>query len=363
MSYSSFHPGEPWYDTEGKLIQAHGGSIIVDNGVYYWYGENKDHTRPGSDVWTWGVRMYRSEDLYNWKDLGLIIEPELDDPSSSLNPYTAMMDRPHILYNKHTKKYVCWMKVMRKDNTQTETVAVADRLTGPYTIVKRDLRPLSMDAGDFDMYAAPDSKGYYMFERVHSETIVADLTPDYTDVTGFYSEHFPHDYPPYVREATAYFTRDHKHYLLTSGTTGYFPNPSELAVSDRIHGPYKVLGNPHPSDPTDTSFHTQVSSVFKLPGKDLYIAIADRWAWDCMDIPYDYYKELFEKMFSSDPGNPADLSDLLEKYPLTEDQKKRMNEVGEMTAGARYVWLPLIFDDSGAAVIEWKDEWKWEDYV
>jgi hypothetical protein len=106
-----------------------------------------------------------------------------------------------------------------------------------------------------------------------------------------------------------------------------------------------------------------VSSVFKLPGKDLYIAIADRWAWDCMDIPYDYYKELFEKMFSSDPGNPADLSDLLEKYPLTEDQKKRMNEVGEMTAGARYVWLPLIFDDSGAAVIEWKDEWKWEDYV
>ena len=29
MSYNSFHPGQVWLDTEGKRIQAHGGSVIL----------------------------------------------------------------------------------------------------------------------------------------------------------------------------------------------------------------------------------------------------------------------------------------------------------------------------------------------
>lgn len=83
---------------------------------------------------------------------------------------------------------------------------------------------------------------------------------------------------PYVREATAHFIRHYKHYLITSGTTGYNPNPSEVAIADTWHGPYTVQGNPHVNDPTNTSFHSQISSVFKVQGKkDLYIAVADRW--------------------------------------------------------------------------------------
>ena len=39
-----------------------------------------------------------------------------------------------------------------------------------------------MSAGDFDLVVAPDGKAYYMFERVHSETIIADLTDDYASV-------------------------------------------------------------------------------------------------------------------------------------------------------------------------------------
>ena len=31
-------PGQPWLDTEGKRIQAHGGSILFEDGVYHWYG-------------------------------------------------------------------------------------------------------------------------------------------------------------------------------------------------------------------------------------------------------------------------------------------------------------------------------------
>lgn len=37
------------------------------------------------------------------QDLGLIIEPNLEDEDSGLNPYHCMMDRPHIIYNEKTK--------------------------------------------------------------------------------------------------------------------------------------------------------------------------------------------------------------------------------------------------------------------
>lgn len=129
-----------------------------------------------------------------------------------------------------------------KDGTQTETVLTADEFLGPYMKVREGLKPLNMSAGDFDLAVAPDGKAYYYFERVHSETICADLTADYTDVTGYYSTHFPHPYPPYVREATAHFVRKNKHYLVTSGTTGYLPNPSEVAVGDSWHGRIRFLG-------------------------------------------------------------------------------------------------------------------------
>ena len=35
-AYDSFRPGQEWLDTDGKPIQAHGGSIIVVDGTYYW---------------------------------------------------------------------------------------------------------------------------------------------------------------------------------------------------------------------------------------------------------------------------------------------------------------------------------------
>ncbi len=35
------YPGQPWLDTKGERIQAHGGAVYYEDGVYYWYGENK----------------------------------------------------------------------------------------------------------------------------------------------------------------------------------------------------------------------------------------------------------------------------------------------------------------------------------
>lgn len=347
MSYDAFYPGRVWLDTDGKRIQAHGGSLMVLDGVYYWYGENKEKTDGKNGIWHWGVRCYSSTDLYNWKDEGIIIPPEPEDPDSSLHP-SACMDRPHIIYNQCTKKFVCWLKIMNKDQTQSETVLTADNLFGPYTKVREGLRPLGMSAGDFDLAVAEDGKAYYYFERVHSETICADLTEDYTDVTGYYSTHFPRSGPPYVREATAHFVRRGKHYLITSGTTGYLPNPSEAAIADTWHGPYTVLGDPHPEDESQTSFHSQISSVFKVPGKkDLYIACADRWLPEAMDKQYPVYREMFEKIFS---GRAEEF-----------DFSRMGAQVVENTAIADYVWLPITFEGD-KPVIHWLDSWRWEDY-
>lgn len=345
--YDAIYPGRPGLDTEGKRIQAHGGSVIYIDGTYYWYGENKEKTDGKNGIWHWGVKCYSSKDLYNWKDEGLIIPPEPENPDSSLHP-TRCMDRPHIIYNQKTKKYVCWLKMENMDLTQSETILTADHILGPYTKVREGLRPLNMSAGDYDLVVAEDGKAYYYFERVHSELICADLTEDYTDVTGYYSTHFPKPCPPYVREAPAHFKRNGKHYLITSGTTGYLPNPSEVAIADTWHGPFTVLGNPHPNDPSNTSYHSQISCIFKVEGKkDLYIACADRWLPDQMDKEYEVYAEMFECTFTNKEFDFSRMS----QHDATK----------ENTSIADYVWLPIRFDGE-MAYIDWKDQWRIEDY-
>lgn len=344
---TSFRPGETWTDTNGNRIQAHGGSIIHVDGVYYWYGENKEHSTPGSGIWHWGVRCYSSTDLYNWEDRGLIIPPDENDPTSPLHP-EQFLDRPHIMYNSRTGKFVCWIKVMTKHQSeQRSTVLEADSILGPYTIVNSWLRPLGMHAGDFDLVQDPeDGKGYYYFGRVHFEMICADLTDDYTDVTGYYSTHFPRRQPPFVREAPSYFRRDGRHYLVTSGTTGYYPNPSEVAVADTYHGPFRVLGDPHPTDESRTSFHTQISSIFKVPGKkDLYITLGDRWVPHYTD---DSSRALaaFEAHFA--PENEGHVTPIEEFATID-------------TSQADYVWLPIRFEGE-MAYIDWREEWSLDEF-
>jgi hypothetical protein len=345
---TTIRPGQVWLDTNGNRIQAHGGSIITVGDTFYWYGENKEKTLPGSGIWHYGVRMYQSKDLYNWEDLGLVLPPVLDDRDNPLHP-SQCMDRPHILFCASTRKFVLWMKIMGKDGIQFQTIATADAVTGPYTVIKR-IRPLGMSCGDFDLVVEPtDGKAYYFFERVHSELICADLTEDYTDVTGYYSTHFPRISPPWVREAPAYFRRGRMHYLFTSGTSGYYPNQSEVAIAMSYHGPWKVLGDPHPGDPEHASYRSQITSVFKHPGKkNLYIALADRWLIDILH-PLSDIHDAFVKGFDWEHPDDSGLKRFVEDAST------------QNTSVADYVWLPVRFDGE-MAYLDWRDEWRVEDF-
>lgn len=332
-------------DVSGKRIDLHGSSVIYENGVYYWYGENKEFTDGKNGIWTYGIKCYASADLVNWEDKGYLIPPS-EDENSPLNPKNYI-DRPHIVYNEKTKKYVCWLKIMEKNDEQTVTVLTADSFFGPYTVVRTGYKPFGMNAGDFDLALDKKSrKVYYYFEKVHTELICAELSEDYTKVGETYTSHFTdRSGVPYVREAPAHFERNGKHYLITSGTTGYFPNPSEVARGDSFSGSFEVLGNPFVGEESDTSFHSQVSCVFQVAGKDFYIAIADRWLPDYMHIPYADVEKAF-LLFKAGKKEEA--------LAVNPDLIKAMFAP---TCRAETVWLPVVFKD-GVPRIEWKNEWE-----
>ena len=347
--YHSIKPGKPWYDTQGKRIQAHGGSMLFWEGTFYWYGENKEGVTDEKVLWHNGVRMYSSKDLYNWKDEGVICATHPEDPESPLHPYSKM-DRPHILYNDKTKKFVLWMKIMGEGGReQYMATATSDKITGPFRIVNEKLHPGGMNSGDFDLVKREDGSACIVFERVHSDMIVIDLTDDYLDTTLTYSVHLPRKCPPYVREAPAVFHRQGKHYIITSGTTAKFPNASETVRYDDIHGEWEELGDPFVDDIKRTSFDSQVSCVFKYPyADDLYIAMADRWLTDLSDDRPDI-AAIFAAIF--DPDIKSDLAD----FPLHTLTAKN-------TSLADYVWLPVKFVD-GVPKIEWRDEWTIEELI
>lgn len=356
--YDHIYPGKPWYDTSGKRIQAHGGSILAEGGTFYWYGENKEKTIGTAEIWHWGVRCYSSKDLMNWEDLGLIIPPEPDHPESPLHP-SKFMDRPHILYNEKTGSYVAWLKMMGDGRLPAHfAVFTAAAITGPYRPAGL-VNPFGFEIGDFDLAKDPDTGKAYLFsQKPHTSIFICALDESYTNVEGECTEHFPHTAPPDSREAPAHFFRHGKHYLITSGTTGYYPNPSEAAVADSWQGPYTVLGNPHPGDKSLLSFNSQISSVFRHPlKKDLYIALADRWKPEISrlsdagtaDGTYSVeIREKFRRIFDPDGGyvfTPGDAKDLYINSSVSD-----------------YVWLPIRFEEE-RPVIDWRDAWSPEEFA
>ena len=344
----AIYPGKPWYDTEGRRIQAHGGAIFQEDGVYYWYGENKEKTDGKNDIWTWGISCYRSSDLCNWENLGLIIPPVLDDPASPLAPQKRV-DRPHILKNPRTGKYVCWIKLSGDD--ACFVVLTADRLTGPYELVRQAVRPQGKKVGDFDLFQAKDGNAYVFFDGDHAGVFCSALTEDYLDLCGELTVQYPDLHAPFTREGVTVFSHGGKFYMLTSGMTGYIPNRSDSAVADNILGPYVPLGDPHVEDASRASFNSQISQVFPLPGENCFLVLADRWV---PEYVVDARKaDILERAIAShfEP----------EKYQVSMEEKMEMRNspmlASANTSIADYVWLPMSVVD-GKPQIRWLDSWR-----
>ena len=343
--YSSIRPGQLWLDTDGAKIEAHGGYIYYEYGTYYWYGENKEKTTGKGKMWTYGLRYYSSKDLYNWKDEGFFIRPS-DDKNDPMF-YERRIDRPHILKNEKTGKYVCWVKY---NDTGAFALYTADHFGGPYTLIKKEYHVCGKKCGDFDFIRDEAGHPYLFVEVDHLDLLSIRLNDDYTDTEGEPVYHYRGIKPPFTREGVCCFRENGRYYLLTSGMMGYIPNPSEVAVSDHIQGPYTVLGDPHVDEKNVSSYNSQVSCIFRHEESGRLIALADRWVPDFV-VDAEVHDKLMRTIASN--YNRQYKATLKEKLWLI-----RTPMMGSAaTCKSQYVMLPLSFEED-MPVIHYREEWK-----
>lgn len=346
---NAIEPGKPWLDTKGERIQAHGGAVFYEDGVYYWYGENKEHTDGKNGIWTWGIKVYSSTDLCNWTDRGFLIPPVLDDPNAALFP-TKRVDRPHILKCEKTGKYVCWIKLSGPE--AAFTIWQADSLLGPYEMVENLYNPGGHKAGDFDLVAdAETGKGYLYFDADHAAMLCMELTDDYLHAAGEVCKSYAGLHPPFTREAPALFAANGKKYMLTSGMTGYIPNRSDSAAADAWDGEFTSLGDPHMDDASCASFNSQISKIFRVEGTDQWIAMADRW------VPEYRVDARIADLFTRVVASTYEP----ERYQATDEERKEMYAANVLetacTQIADYVWLPVEWENE-APRLRWQESWR-----
>lgn len=348
---TSIKSGELWPDSEGKHINVHGGGILYYKGTYYWFGESR-LPRGERDRTNYGVGCYSSKDLLNWKNEGLALKV-INDTSSILQP-GCVIERPKVIFNKKTGKFVMWFHHELKGQGYKAAmtgVAVSDIITGPYKYLK-SLRPNAgvwpmnfpeefkssqvKEAGlkswsdewikavkeglfvrrdfaggqmarDMNLYIDRDGKAYHIHSSEENMTLhFSELTDDYLDFTGRYYRVLPGE----SNEAPAIFYTKGKYFMFTSGTTGWKPNPGRLASANKITGIWKPLGNPcrGTADENKITFGSQSTFVLPIQGKkNKFIYMGDRWI----------------------PENLAD---------------------------SRHIWLPVEWEDE-MPVIKWHQEW------
>jgi hypothetical protein len=348
----NIHPGELWPDSNGTHINAHGGGVLIYKNTYYWFGEHKTEGKSGNKA-NVGVHVYSSKNLTDWKDEGIALKVIEDDPDHDITK-GSVIERPKVIYNERTKKFVMWFHLELKDQAYKAArtaVAIADNVTGPYTYI-RSLRPNagqwpqnfseeqkseSYDYGinrwtlegkeqvkngmfllrdfeggqmsrDMTLFVDDDGQAYHISASEENGTLhIRELTEDYLDFTGVYTRAFPNE----SNEAPAIFKKEGKYYLFASGCTGWKPNPGRSAVADHIFGPWKSLGNPFrgTEEESKVSFRSQPTYVIPVIGKEnAFIYMGDRWT----------------------PDNAID---------------------------GRYIWLPVQFDESGNPFMTWISEW------
>ena len=170
-TYKAITPGEVWKDTDGNPINAHGGGILYHEGTYYWYGEYKKGKTILPEWATWecyrtdvtGVSCYSSQDLMNWKFEGLVLPAVKDDSSHDLHP-SKVLERPKVIYNKKTGKFVMWAHVESADYSKAcAGVAVSDSPTGPFTYLG-SFRPNNAMARDQTVFVDDDGKAYLFYQ-------------------------------------------------------------------------------------------------------------------------------------------------------------------------------------------------------
>lgn len=266
--------GVQWADTRGEPIQAHGGGALKVGEYYYFLGENRN---PNNSFRA--VSLYRTTDLQTFEHRHDILTSESHAELDGAN-----VERPKVVYNAATGKYVMWMHWENGVDYGQARAAVASSATidGDYTY-HGSFRPLSetgvTDHGlpgymsrDCTLFVDDDGTGYFLSSSNENYDLhLYRLSADYLSIEErtailFQGEH---------REAPALFKRGGVYFLITSGATGWSPNQAKYATSLSLTSGWSPLSNLADS----TTYYSQSAFVLPIEGEETaYLYMGDRWA-------------------------------------------------------------------------------------
>ncbi|MEV0387436.1 RICIN domain-containing protein [Nonomuraea sp. NPDC050643] len=255
--------GAQFTDTSGNLLHAHGGGVVKVGSYYYWFGENRN-----ADGTFRYVSAYRSSDLRTWEFRNHVLTQ-----SSAAELQVANIERPKVIHNAATGRFVMWMhKENGRDYGEARAaVAVSSTVDGNYTYL-RSFRPLGHMSRDITAFVDTDGAGYMISAADENYDLhVYRLSADYTDVATL-ARMWDGDH----REAPAMFKRNGVYFLLTSGATGWQPNQAKYATATSITGAWSAWQNVGDG----LTFGSQSAFVLPVQGTSgtSYLYLGDRWA-------------------------------------------------------------------------------------
>ncbi|KAJ3808004.1 Arabinanase/levansucrase/invertase [Lentinula lateritia] len=257
-------PGASWTDTEGNVIQAHGGGflkacfLLVDS-TYYWFGEDKvlDSTLFHA------VSCYTSTDLETWTRQNDALTPI----SGTMISTSDVVERPKVIFNSKNSEYVMWFH-SDTSNYGAAMVGVATAKTpcGPYTY-KSSWKPLGADSRDEGLFL--DGTAYLLYASDNNQDFkISMLDANYYNVTEQVSV-----LTGATLEAPGVVKRDDIYYLIASHTSGWDPNPNKVFTASSLAGPWSAQVDIAPED-TNT-YYSQNAYDMLLGTNGIYMG--DRW--------------------------------------------------------------------------------------
>ncbi|KQY21252.1 beta-xylosidase [Cellulomonas sp. Root485] len=255
--------GTQFRDTGGAPVHAHGGGVLKVGSYYYWFGEDRN----ADDSFRY-VSVYRSTDLVTWEFRNHVLTeasaPELD---------SGNIERPKVIYNASTGRFVMWMHKEQAGNYSEARVAVASSATvdGTYTY-HGSFRPLGHMSRDLTLFNDNGTAYLVSAARDNYDLHIYRLTSDYLGIDSLVANPWPGGH----REAPAVFKRGSVYFMLTSGATGWSPNQAKYATATSLAGPWSGFTNVGDG----TTFGSQPTYVLPVQGTSTtsYLYLGDRWA-------------------------------------------------------------------------------------
>jgi F5/8 type C domain/Glycosyl hydrolases family 43 len=257
--------GDFWLDTDGNRIEAHGAGVIQVGDAWYWIGEDKS----GNSTSFKAVNCYRSTDLSHWTFRNAIITRQT---STELNAADRIIERPKVVYNESTQKYVMWLHWEGQNYATAEAgVFTSDTVDGDYTQV-RHFQPNSNMSRDDTLFKDDDGKAYFLSaSNNNADLSLYALTDDYTDVASQITTLWAGSF----REAPAIMKAGGTYFIVNSAATNWDPNQQKFATATAMNGTWSSLSNVGDA----TGYDTQTAFVIPVKGTKAttYIYAGDRW--------------------------------------------------------------------------------------